>query len=305
MFLDKFNEPFYFGIGGIGDCLLLLSSFYESIPIDEKVNLIFWANDKHAIEAFLLAFDLDRKLNYKIVFQGWQPKSQFEQIVSHPLFRGKAHIPDNLEYVKEWSQNWQKYRALIPEKFEFLKRHTFNIQPNFKMIGVCGWGSRADDWKRKELKKDEFNGLVKAILNQNENNQVVIFGSQKDLDDKEDKQLLEWSKKLEPWKIIDLRGRSFNDMFGYLGLLSLVYSTDTWFKYWTLWCGIPTALITRFSENPSGNRGKNFIPLTVDDPADNIFIKDWPWLNYKFILDDQNETIKIIWDNKETYLPRP
>jgi hypothetical protein len=59
------DRPFYFGIGGIGDYLLLISTFYEELGENDKVDVVFVANNVSQISKFSKFFP---KVNFHWFF---------------------------------------------------------------------------------------------------------------------------------------------------------------------------------------------------------------------------------------------
>src|SRR3954469_5918503 len=115
-FLDKLGN-FYFGIGGVGDFLLLMSVCYDN---ESEFSILFWANDSKFIQNIANLFP---KIKHKVIFQGWQPNplDQYKKIIAHPNFKGKAHIPEELAYVEQWINNPNKYLSEIKKPFAYLK----------------------------------------------------------------------------------------------------------------------------------------------------------------------------------------
>jgi hypothetical protein len=99
--LSSINDPFYFGIGGIGDFLLLMSTFYDDVE-DQVARVIFVPNSsKLPIADFFYLFPKIKK------FHLW-PRASFDlskelwEAIEKAECRGTGVTPRNFEYVKDW-----------------------------------------------------------------------------------------------------------------------------------------------------------------------------------------------------------
>ena len=82
---------FYLSSGGIGDCLIFLSTFYDSI---DEANVIFLANERKSIVELLDCFPKIRK---KFVIEN--DIKHLAEFYKHPNCIGTGILPINLNYL--------------------------------------------------------------------------------------------------------------------------------------------------------------------------------------------------------------
>lgn len=99
--LESIDDPFYFGIGGIGDFLLLMSTFYDDVE-DQAVRVVFVPNSqKLPISDFFYLFPKIKK------FHLW-PRASFAtdketwDAIEKAGCKGTGVTPKNFEYIKDW-----------------------------------------------------------------------------------------------------------------------------------------------------------------------------------------------------------
>jgi hypothetical protein len=192
----------------------------------------------------------------------------FEAIVKHKNFLGKAHIPDNLDYVNEWHKNYQRYRGTLHSPFLFLNTFTKNIHENKVPIGFSLWGSTSEPWKNRRLTQDETNKLLKKLTKiYGTNDPYIVFGSEADKSIQIDQEF--------QGQIVDLRGNmDLKLVCAHLNECQEFYGVDTWLKTWR---GLHAdrfhsnfILKSRYQVDIN-----QVFPGVGYDPSDNIFLKDW------------------------------
>lgn len=278
-YLDKLETGFRFGIGGLGDILLLLSSFYDD-ESEKYSSIVFWANDKVSAKKFFDCFSSCQKCKKKngldkiIIFEQWQPNPHqvFKEIVSHKNFKGKAHIPDELKFVEEWTLHADKYLSTINKPFKDLTTRWKIPDDNQLYIGLMPFGSHTETWKQRTLSKEQIEQSIKSLLAKYPDAKIKLFGSEFD----KQRFALEGSDR-----VMDLRGREFSNVFTDINSLQHLYSVDTWVKTFAGLAGIPTTIIkSRYLQTPKQKMG-------VDkDPSDNIFLDKKFW-GFDFITVDE------------------
>lgn len=268
--LDKIGS-YFFGIGGIGDALILLSTFMSQ-DYDKNASVIFWANDATTMREFFGQFQHLGFLSRAIIFQGWQ-KQDFKLLTTHPNFRGKGHIPDELDYVKEWSTNSEQYLKTIHKKeFGNLLKKIFPASPSQHIVGIGVQGSNQDSWKRKSLNEKEFHELIDTVL-RNPNDTIRLFGSGKNRIDLP----IEESDRIQ-----DLRGNGFS--FTEINECYKFISTDTWYKTYTGFIDTPTLVIrSEYLRMPQE------VFRQDTDPADAIFLNKEFWGQSYATMNEFNE----------------
>ncbi len=263
-FLDKFDDGFTVFKGGIGDLLFNLSEVY-SIQKNLNINIIGWADNAKSINNFLKPFK-QYGIKQSIIFEGNQNVDQFLNITKNKNFKYKCHVPDYLNY-SWWIHDYQKYKKNIPEYWNEIYDWFKPINKlNKNVIGIGVFGSRKESHKIKHLNTEEFNNLLKKIIEENNYDEIKIFGT---INDKND-----FPINVQSDKIIDLRGKfdnEFENVFKELNSCNNFISSDTWYKTWTNFINnIKTIVIkNRYIGNVKDIFGVS------DDPGNNIFLKDF------------------------------
>ncbi len=279
--LDKLKNGFVFGSGGIGDALLLLSHLFFKVntkSFNKVNNIVFWADKQ---ESVLELFDIFKqetkygKLGKTLVFQGWQgnnPKEEFDKIVSHPNFKGKCHIPDSMNYIGEWTNNYQKYHNEFNKAFPEMREWIGNMCITTELrnrIGIGVFGSRKESFKVKHLNTKQFNNLVLSSLGDSNINEVYVFGSEQD---KKDFPII-----IQDDRIRDCRGALMLNSMQTISIMNSFISTDTWYKTYTHFLGIQTEVYkSKYDDSFENIFGSGI----TKDPGNNIFL-DNGW-NFQF-----------------------
>ena len=261
-YLDRYEEGFYFAVGGLGDAILLLSSFY---PEDPHQNVLFWqaASPRLLLHEFFECFS---ELNsFKVVSapRDFHIRAEvFGEIATHPKFKGAAHTPILLDYIREWGRRPMKYRCRLPRRWNELRVMFPAVKTEKNYVGLGCWGSNVNvQHKLRRLSAEEFVALTKKVITQQ--GIPVIFGSAKD---REDFVLPEELQK----GVMDLRGCPLQEAFRWLNTCRKLISVDTWYLQWARLVGTSTTVIqTRYDAPLESIFGMPF------DPSDKIFIEDW------------------------------
>lgn len=270
---DKLQVPFLFGIGGIGDFLLLMSDGNYDNNMEENLGLVFWANNINVIKDLTKLFPKIKKTIITHNYLNGEVRKlhqYFDEILSEKLFLTKAHIPDSLDYINEW-YNCNVFKKYGIRRYPFwavdwtiLNKLGSEDIINYSVYSPTG-GSSDTDWKKKYIKKD----LLLQLLDEDENEMKFIISTQKEMNNiyGHDFVQLEIMKRNGVKLYLD---RSFEILFNLIGKAQKVYSVDSWVKTFSVFANRPTILIESFyKESP-------FIRMGLDhDPGDDIFIKNW------------------------------
>ena len=274
MYIDignKLHNKFLFGVGGIGDLLLLLSTkYYDEM---DELGLVFWANNPAQI--IQVINECFPKIKNKIITKNYlnsnYAKEYYTQIVNDPNFLSKAHIPDDLNYVGEWSKVnnvFEKYNILqYPDWVNNWK------EEKQKNIIICPTGGSSDkNWKLKYIVEDKFLEIVESI-NKNDlsDDKILIISTYSELHAQYSDEFIVKLLKLDCVLAIDL---PYNDIFKYIINAWKIYSIDSWYKTLSRLANVDTMLIkSKYIKPPMEIFG------IEKDPADNIFIsKEWNFL---------------------------
>ena len=149
---------FYLGNGGIGDTLILLSTFYDEI---EDANVIFLANAPQTIIELLDEFP---KIKRKLVIQN--DFSLLNEFYNHPNCIGTGILPKNLDYnnwyevdiFKEFGvKEFPEFLSLFPPK---------RVDPNKKQMFVQLQGSIVEGEGKKRIMTENTLKEIQKIREQ-------------------------------------------------------------------------------------------------------------------------------------------
>ena len=265
---DKIQLPFLFGIGGIGDFLLLMSD--GNYDLEDELGLIFWANNPAVIKELVKLFP---KITKPIITPNYisgevrKAHQYFDEIIQERLFLSKAHIPDNLDYINEW------YNCNVFKKYQ-LKRYpdwvitwqfgkSIEEQP-YSIFAPTG-GSSDTSWKHKYIKQDIF----LKLLNEDTAPIKYIISTEKEIRNIYGDKFFA-GNLLARTDCKFLLDQPLEKLFEVICMATRVYSVDTWVKTLSLFANVPTVLINSFYENSP------FIAMGLKkDPGDCIFIENW------------------------------
>lgn len=264
--LDELTEGFYFGVGGMGDALFLLSSFYDKHP---GSSLLFWSASPNwrVLQSFLNQFPgLGKVIVIPRPSGGSSILENYHRIIEHSNFRGKAQLADRLDYMREWGLRGKDYRKEIPQTWDTLRQlwPAREEQKAARFIGLGPWGSTENvRGKNRRLSLTEFYRLVQ-VTGERTQQPLRIFGS---LGDKREFPLPLITTTL----VEDCRGYSWKEVFTCMNECVQFITVDTWFMHWVRFANIPTTVIrTRYAADPK----KIFGGLPYD-PSDKVFLEDW------------------------------
>lgn len=246
--------PFYLHFGGVGDALLLLSTFYDSNPNQVVVSL---ANSIEALKEFYKNFP---KLN-DIYLLELSNHSRFNNLMRMVLIRspkclGAGCTPEN-SHSEDWLEGldiFRKYKIITNPKWALdfapnkLSSPQVVIAPKGSLFDMQNSKQNVIDPKVwKPLLRDLAARGIKPIVigtPQEEKYYPVDFGA------------------------IDMRSYSFKEQMSLLSCADLVIAADSWAKTFSALLEIPTIV---FTSMVNGVFDPNF-----DCPSSNVFLKPWP-----------------------------
>lgn len=267
---DKIQLPFLFGIGGIGDFLLLMSDGKYDWDMSENLGLIFWANNPVVIKELATLFPKIKKTiitpNY-INGEVRKTHQYFDEIISDKLFLTKAHIPDNLDYINEWynCNVFKKYniRRYPDWVVDWTILNKIDSEVEYSIYAPTG-GSSDTDWKKKHIKKE----LFLKLLDEDETPKRFVISTEKELNEIYGYDFIQL--ELNKRNVGLFLDRRFDVLFSLIGKAKKVYSVDSWVKTFSAFANKPTILIESFYEKSP------FTAIGLDkDPGDCIFIENW------------------------------
>jgi hypothetical protein len=270
MFSDigKKIGPFYFTIGGIGDLLLTLHGFYQiDMP---PTSLVVWANDRD-IAKQILSKENFPALKYSIITDNFvgHPKASeyYNAIIGDVSFKGKFHIPDNLQYVKEWMGVKDVFSHYgIPRKKSTLRDMFLCDSLPFKDYAVIHPYSLGRDGviKGKVIEQENLVKVLDLIRSQNIS-AIVCIGTRE-----EQNAFRIFMENRQTGSRFSVEyPTTITDAMRYVANASHVYSADTWTKTMAGLCEVPTTAFTCSADM------SQLFPQIGYDPSDNIFMHGW------------------------------
>jgi len=232
------NFPFFLGAGGIGDCLLLLSTFYDDV---EKANVVFLANEPQDIKELLGIFP---KIKSITLLNNWET---LKELYYHKNCIGTGILPKDLNY-----HNWYKV--------DIFKEFKVNPKPNFvnlfepivnndKQLFIQTSGSQVENEGKKRIL---LGGTIQNI--------------QREFIDKQGYKLA---------NCLDLYTRlprkSLSEIFSLIRGSKLVIGVDSFCKTFSTLCGIKTIVYDNIYSSEYLNSFRDRI-----DAGHFVFLFPWP-----------------------------
>lgn len=178
--LENVNRPYYFGVGGIGDFLLLMSTFYDDMN-DNEFDVIFVANNIRPFTRFL---NKNNNGWFKKINRFWlMPKSVisldetlWNMLMNDDRCVGTGVTPKKFNYVKDWiecgkTSVFEYYGVRTPTKFALNKAKEDNI------VVIQPIGGADDKTKIKEISYDELKKILISLFDEDSSVKVVMIGS--------------------------------------------------------------------------------------------------------------------------------
>lgn len=241
--MDLLNKigPFYAGLGGLGDYLIFLSTFYDKV---EKTNVLWFADDKNLISNFP-AFN---KIENTLVFSD---KMLFMEYAKNPGCLGTGITPKTLRY-DEWNNVniFEKYGVVefpsFVNEIEMIKANPEN------QVGVMLSG-KTTPGKKKIITESTMEKLNEELFDKD----VYVFGKPEDIPSYTPAHWIQGTAQMDMKKQLQwIKGM---DKF---------YSVDSWCKTWSAMCGIETVVYDNVYEEwyLQNMGGKDFGHFVFIDP---------------------------------------
>jgi len=258
--LEVIENKFYFGIGGLGDFLLLMSTFYDDI--ESNTDVIFVCNNIKPIQEMSKLFPLITRFWFFPRKAFFPNEPLWKSIVSHPLCVGTGVTPKEFNYVGDWIEcgktNVFDYYGVI-EHPKFCRP----IKTSEKYIVIQPYGGADDSTKKKEIPKYEVENLVyKYCWN---GQKVYILGSKSD--------------KIKLGKLENLKGydnyewiTNIKEAFGTIRGCQTFYGADSWGKTVACFAGKGTTVYANIYNDERSPMDMFNHPT---DPGDYVFLNGW------------------------------
>lgn len=254
LLLKNVEKEYFFGIGGIGDFLLLMSEMYDLCEQDQY-DVVFVCNNMNTIRRIAKLFDRVERF--------WLfPRSAF--ILDKGIWdkieksaKGTGVTPYQFRYVDDWIKCGKS------NVFEY---YGINLRPDWATritdkqltrpcVVIQPFGGDNDLTKKKEIPyKDLCDEIEKFELNGWD---IVLIGSEEDT--KKHGLLSEYK-----W-VVD-----FKDSYYTILKANKFIGTDSWGKTLAGLAGISTKIYSNKYDYPLENMFGHSI-----DPSDYVFLKDW------------------------------
>lgn len=239
------NFNFYLGIGGIGDYLLFLSTFYHKIQKEDKI--IFFANSKEIGEAI---HELKFVENQHLIFSSFSQDTWFRLSQSDKCL-GTGITPRHLDF-KEWYKvnPFEKYG--VNQNPEFINKIN-EVEGNYVTIQLTGGSSKEESLgKIKRISKDNIDRLKEELKNE----KVYIIGTRDE------------QKIPDEW--FDYSHKNILFQAGLIKSSKKFIGVDSWCKTWACMCKVPTEVYSTLYVN-------NYLDVFEDnkDYGDYVFLEGW------------------------------
>lgn len=259
---ESIDRQFYFGIGGIGDGLLLLSTFYNNID-EHEVDVIFVANN---IKPFHQLIPIFSKVHKFWLF----PRKAFPLTLDvfkilneqNNRLRGTGVTPKRFDYKEEWnkvekSSVFEYYgvqrRLYVIDRWDPTLNAPIVIQP---------FGGDSDPTKVKQLSKKLLHQIVDIDYKQTP---IIFIGSNEDI---KRLQKIDWSADRESITYCT----DIQQSIMYIRGCSRFIGTDSWGKTAAALAGIDNIDVYK-------NKYINATPQQLfgqdTDPGDFVFLHNW------------------------------
>lgn len=265
--LSVIDNDFYFGIGGLGDFVLLLSTFMDDV---QDVDIIFVANNVKQIKEFsknfvgpncvrkIWLFPIQEFFKYPNLEDAW------DNIINHKHCQGTGVTPIKFDYFGDWenvsnSDVFEYYG--VKKDIKFIPKAI----PLYKNITIQPIGGM-DSNRISEMPREFIEGIIEKYHDQY---QIFLIGSPKDRDTLGNIPNARWITDL--W-----------DSVHKIAMADFHVGVNSWAKSLSGILSVPTYIW------PSTYRNLNAYP-NGKDPADWVFIENWGFKNALELLENVEE----------------
>lgn len=254
--INSMKNKFYFGIGGIGDLLLLMSTFYDDVkwPKD-KIDVLFIANNVTPVKEIAKAFP--NITNFVVYPRGAFDVSveNWNLLFNNPKCLGTGVTPKNFHYISEWVKVGQE--SSVFDEYLVVKNPKWADGGKSNLTVIQPYGGADDKTKIKEIPDGELVKLIKKTKIP-----FVIIGSKSDIERVKRLNLVGYVNTVY---VTDLLV-SFN----MIKSCSTFYGADSWGKTLAIMSGARTIVYpNRYLVSPQEMFGHG------KDPGDYIFLDGW------------------------------
>lgn len=284
--LENVDRPYYFGLGGIGDFLLLMATFYDHIEPNE-VDVVFLCNNMKPMQDLVNPKPLPGRPEplFPSVNRFWLfPRKAapiypelWDRLVEDPRLAGTGVTPRRFDYVSDWN------RCGKSTVFDYygVERNpgwaTMVISSlHIPLAVIQPFGGADDPTKIKRISSGELKGLVDGELSRH---RVVFIGSKSDLDKIRQTGFdTRANKGYTIQYVSDIR-----EAIGYIRVADRFIGADSWGKTYAALAGVETIEVYRnkyIQRTPQQMFGQD------TDPGDYVFLHNWG-----FTMKDDSEVV--------------
>ena len=258
--LEVIENKFYFGLGGMGDFLLLMSTFYDNI--ESNTDVIFVCNNVNTIKEMSELFPMVNRFWFYPRKAFFISEPLWESIVSHDLCLGTGVTPAKFDYVRDWIK-CGKTNVFLYYGVKENPMFASPTQTADKYIVIQRYGGGDDPTKKKELPADFLNQIT--IKAHEDGNKVIFMGSRQDA---ENMPLNRWALESGQARWVINISNTFNAIRG----CEAFYGTDSWGK--TVACLAGKKTIVYPNQYEEGRKPMDLFNHPVD-PSDYVFLEGW------------------------------
>lgn len=254
---ESLDKPFYFGIGGIGDFLLLMATCYDSFDehTDHDTDVVFVCNNIKAMRKFT-ALPLFNRVSKFWLYprQAFYPTPQiWDQIKNNPLCLGTGVTPKRFDYIGDWIECG---KSSVFEYYGVDKTPRWaSRKPETNLVVIQPFGGADDQTKIKAIPYEELITEIKNYTNTGFN--IKLLGSESDVHRYPGIHDYDW--------VI-----GFEDSVNTILKCNRFIGSDSWGKTLSGLGGIPTKIYPNQYPRPIEEIFNHPV-----DPSDYVFLKDW------------------------------
>jgi hypothetical protein len=259
--LNVIEKPYYFGIGGIGDFLLLMSTFYDNVQSGVNTDVIFVANNVNQINRIAHLFPLINKF--------WlYPRKAFDtseimwnEITKSGSCLGTGVTPQKFDYIRDWIKCGE---TNVFDYYGVKKNPAWARRIGFTSDSVViqPFGGDGDATKKKEI---SFDCLIKEMrVAESLDHSIVLIGSKEDTMVYPQLDMQRWNKYGVRW-VVD-----FKQTFDEIIRCKYYVGTDSWGKTLSGLSGVSTKIYPNEYDKPLEDMFGHPV-----DPSDYVFLTNW------------------------------
>ena len=274
--LFNIDRPFYFGVGGIGDFLLLMSTFYDDVSKD-AVDVIFVCNNIKPLQWLTSnpqQLGNTRPAPFRNINRFWflprkavhLDQATWELISNDVRFRGSGVTPKHFDYWVDWNKCGE---SNVFDYYGVNKNPTWGdpwkMRTSYKTIIIQPFGGADDPTKIKQMSIKLLHDLVDVQFSECD---IVFIGSESDMVKLRNEN---WSTTRSSSALIRYC-TDIKEAINYIQICDKFYGTDSWGKTMAAFAGKREIFV--FKNRYVNNTTQQMFGQDVD-PGDHVFLDNW------------------------------